>query len=35
MAENPEVYANVWDNVWEWGTSSRTYTLANKNFLVS
>ncbi|XP_055867811.1 uncharacterized protein LOC106064614 [Biomphalaria glabrata] len=29
-----DVHAYTWDNVWEWGTTSRTYTLANRGFKV-
>ncbi|XP_059156889.1 uncharacterized protein LOC131941590 isoform X2 [Physella acuta] len=28
------VYAYAWDNVWEWGTIARTYTLANRGYKV-
>ncbi|CAL1546612.1 unnamed protein product [Lymnaea stagnalis] len=28
------VYAYTWDNVWEWGTVPRTYTLANRGYKV-
>lgn len=31
---NPAVYANVWDNIWEWGVADRAYRLANAGYQV-
>ena len=31
---NKNVYANVWDNIWEWGYSDRAYRLANAGYQV-
>lgn len=31
---NDQVYANVWDNIWEWGVSDRAYRLANAGYKV-
>lgn len=31
---NPSVYANVWDNIWEWGVADRAYRLANAGYQV-
>lgn len=30
----PAVYANVWDNIWEWGVADRAYRLANAGYQV-
>jgi hexosaminidase len=27
------VYANAWDNIWEWGVADRAYRLANAGYL--
>ena len=32
--EAETIYANVWDNVWEWGTGARAYELANSGYKV-
>lgn len=29
-----KVYANVWDNIWEWGVADRAYRLANAGYQV-
>jgi len=29
-----QVYANVWDNIWEWGVADRAYRLANAGYQV-
>ncbi|XP_076439193.1 uncharacterized protein LOC143278061 [Babylonia areolata] len=34
LANNSEVYVNVWDSVWEWGTAARTHNLANGGYKV-
>nr|KAG5707256.1 hypothetical protein BaRGS_000030 [Batillaria attramentaria] len=34
LAENEDVFANVWDNVWEWGPAARTHNLANMGYKV-
>jgi len=31
---NEKVYANVWDNIWEWGVADRAYRLANAGYQV-
>lgn len=31
---NERVYANVWDNIWEWGVADRAYRLANAGYQV-
>ena len=31
---NEKVYANAWDNVWEWGVADRAYRLANAGYQV-
>ena len=31
---NKNVYANVWDNIWEWGVADRAYRLANAGYQV-
>jgi hexosaminidase len=31
---NDRVYANVWDNIWEWGVADRAYRLANAGYQV-
>jgi hexosaminidase len=31
---NEQVYANVWDNIWEWGVADRAYRLANAGYQV-
>ncbi|WP_031566909.1 family 20 glycosylhydrolase [Rheinheimera texasensis] len=31
---NKQVYANVWDNIWEWGYADRAYRLANAGYQV-
>lgn len=31
---NEKVYANVWDNIWEWGVGDRAYRLANAGYQV-
>jgi hexosaminidase len=31
---NENVYANVWDNIWEWGVADRAYRLANAGYQV-
>ncbi len=31
---NKKVYANVWDNIWEWGVADRAYRLANAGYQV-
>jgi hexosaminidase len=31
---NKTVYANVWDNIWEWGVGDRAYRLANAGYQV-
>ncbi|XP_046350295.2 uncharacterized protein LOC124131226 [Haliotis rufescens] len=31
---NKAVYANAWDNVWEWGTAPRAYIFANSGYKV-
>ena len=31
---NINVYANAWDNVWEWGKANRPYKLANAGYKV-
>lgn len=31
---NDKVYANVWDNIWEWGVADRAYRLANAGYQV-
>lgn len=31
---NKQVYANVWDNIWEWGVADRAYRLANAGYQV-
>ena len=31
---NPQVYANAWQNVWEWGVADRAYNLANNGYEV-
>lgn len=31
---NEHVYANVWDNIWEWGVADRAYRLANAGYQV-
>ena len=31
---NDKVYANVWDNIWEWGVADRAYRLANSGYQV-
>jgi hexosaminidase len=28
------VYANVWNNIWEWGSGGRAYELANAGYKV-
>ena len=28
------VYANAWQNVWEWGNAARAYDLANEGYKV-
>lgn len=30
--DNDKVYANAWDNIWEWGVSDRAYRLANEGY---
>ena len=32
---NKVTYANVWDNVWEWGAGGRAYQLANAGYKVN
>ncbi|XP_012942012.1 uncharacterized protein LOC101851597 [Aplysia californica] len=34
LAPGQTVQAYAWDDVWEWGTISRTYTLANSDYKV-
>lgn len=29
-----QVFVNAWDNVWEWGSAARAYTLANLGYKV-
>lgn len=31
---NDKVYANAWDNIWEWGVADRAYRLANAGYQV-
>ena len=31
---NEKVYANTWDNIWEWGVADRAYRLANAGYQV-
>lgn len=31
---NPQVIANAWDNIWEWGVADRAYRLANNGYQV-
>jgi hexosaminidase len=31
---NKQIYANVWDNIWEWGVADRAYRLANAGYQV-
>jgi hexosaminidase len=31
---NENVYANAWDNIWEWGVADRAYRLANAGYKV-
>ena len=31
---NEKVYANAWDNIWEWGVADRAYRLANAGYQV-
>ncbi len=31
---NESVYANVWDNIWEWGVADRAHRLANSGYKV-
>ncbi|MBU1620255.1 MAG: carbohydate-binding domain-containing protein [Gammaproteobacteria bacterium] len=31
---NEKVYANVWDNIWEWGVADRAHRLANAGYQV-
>ncbi|XP_061190127.1 uncharacterized protein LOC133197995 [Saccostrea echinata] len=31
---NSKVYANAWQNVWEWGAAKRAYNLANSGYKV-
>lgn len=31
---NDKVYANAWDNIWEWGVADRAYRLANAGYNV-
>jgi len=31
---NEAVYANAWDNIWEWGVADRAYRLANAGYKV-
>jgi hexosaminidase len=31
---NERVYANAWDNIWEWGVADRAYRLANAGYQV-
>ncbi|KAK3755736.1 hypothetical protein QZH41_007466 [Actinostola sp. cb2023] len=31
---NTNIYANAWDNVWEWGKATRPYKLANAGYKV-
>ena len=31
---NKQVYANVWDNIWEWGVADRAHRLANAGYQV-
>ncbi len=31
---NDNVYANAWDNIWEWGVADRAYRLANAGYKV-
>jgi hexosaminidase len=31
---NDKVYANAWDNIWEWGVADRAYRLANAGYKV-
>ena len=32
---NSVVYANTWDNIWEFGVGNRPYKLANAGYKVS
>ena len=32
--ETDKVYVNTWNNVWEWGSGSRSYILANAGYKV-
>lgn len=32
--DNNKVYANAWDNIWEWGVADRAYRLANAGYKV-
>ncbi|KAL8595484.1 hypothetical protein ACOMHN_000693 [Nucella lapillus] len=34
VSKNKEVYANVWNSVWEWGSAPRTHNLANNGYKV-
>ncbi len=34
-AKNTDVYAYAWDDVWEWGTAQRPYSMANQGYKVS
>lgn len=31
---NDKVFANAWDNIWEWGVADRAYRLANAGYQV-
>lgn len=31
---NEKVFANAWDNIWEWGSADRAYRLANAGYQV-
>ncbi|MET0357045.1 MAG: family 20 glycosylhydrolase [Cellvibrio sp.] len=31
---NEKIYANAWDNIWEWGVADRAYRLANAGYQV-
>lgn len=31
---NKQIYANVWDNIWEWGVADRAHRLANAGYQV-